>query len=649
VRLGVELVEARHGIPGALAGAVDAQSLADEADRLQRYLVGKFRDREAVKLLLSPVEVLTPAFVQALAAAGRRGPLALFLDSYERTGLFLDDWLLKVLNEDYGRLPVGLVITIAGRDPLDAFKWSPNHGVLADVLLTRFSEVEARQLLASWGTTDERIVEKVLERSGRLPLFVDMLAQQRPADPAAVDVSSPAAVKWFLDSVDPARRALAVSAALPRVVDEDVLRVLVEDGEDPRALFGWLCSLTPMIEQAPGRYRYHEMVHTPMLRLERGQSPARWCEQHRQLAELYRSRRTARVEPDAWDDESWRALRLEEAYHRLCAQAPGALPKALRGVLHACGEQVGAAAPWIQAIAQAGQDAGDTAAHKWAQRLVNAQLRQDNPSLALVELLLNSADLDTSARSEAHRLRGRERRRSGKYEMALANYNRALSMDSGNHTAYAGRAVTYQAMGRHDDALVDYNRAIELNSTNAGVITARGETYEAMGRYDDALADRSRAIELDPTNARAITARGETYRMMGRYDAALADHAHAIELDPDSGMAYLCSALAWCSKADEGEAAAALVAAVRLLERAAGADKSTADDDLGLMLCRAAQLDFDGAHRLAARLLDRKLDRWQLANVRRVLGELADVPGMDRAQINTLKVRLELADDDTTE
>jgi tetratricopeptide (TPR) repeat protein len=533
VRVGVESLRTVPGV-GGLAAAVDADALADQADRLRSFLGAKFRDHEAVRMLLSPVEVLTPTFVRELAAVGSRRPVALFLDTYERTGVFLGDWLLAVLEGRYGDLPADMVITIAGRAPLDTSAWSPYLGVLVDVPLAPFSEVEARQLLAGRGIADERVVEVILTLSGRLPLLMAMLAEHRPDDPEAVGDPSGDAVERFLKwESDPVRRALAVSAALPRVVNEDVLRALVEDEPDPRTLFTWLRSLSFVSHQA-GRCQYHAVVRSAMLRLERGQSPTRWAERHQRLADLYRGWRTALSPSDAWGDAGWRANRLEETYHLLCAQAPGALDEALRAVLRVCGRRL-AVAPWGQAIAQAEEDAGSAATRGWGRRLAQALLNPDSSVIAVVELLLTSADLDGSERAEAVRIRGRERREGGEYELALADFSRALELDSGNEEAWAGRGQTYLLMGRNDDALTDLTHALELDPADDWAIARRGETYRRMGRYDEALTDFARAIELNPTYGWAIALRGETYQQMGRYEDALADFARAIELNPANG------------------------------------------------------------------------------------------------------------------
>jgi tetratricopeptide (TPR) repeat protein len=73
--------------------------------------------------------------------------------------------------------------------------------------------------------------------------------------------------------------------------------------------------------------------------------------------------------------------------------------------------------------------------------------------------------------------------------------------------------------GRYDQALAVFDRAIELDAADAGAFAGRGHTYLAMGRYDQALADFNRALELDPDDedyALAIASRGQTFRAMKR-------------------------------------------------------------------------------------------------------------------------------------
>jgi hypothetical protein len=85
------------------AAVLDDPAVIEGADRLRKYLADRLRSHEDVRLLLSPTEVLSPLFAQDLADIGQQRQLALFLDTYERTGSFLDPWLLAMLDGDrYG-------------------------------------------------------------------------------------------------------------------------------------------------------------------------------------------------------------------------------------------------------------------------------------------------------------------------------------------------------------------------------------------------------------------------------------------------------------------------------------------------------------------------------------------------------------------
>ena len=89
-------------------------------------------------------------------------------------------------------------------------------------------------------------------------------------------------------------------------------------------------------------------------------------------------------------------------------------------------------------------------------------------------------------------------------------------------------------MGRYDEALADFNRAIELDPSSAWAIAGRGETYRAWGATTTRWLTSTAPSNSTPSDAWAIAIRGQTYRAMGRYDEALADFNRAIELDPSS-------------------------------------------------------------------------------------------------------------------
>jgi len=539
VRMGLHAAHAVPGV-GGLADSVNADTLAAQTDQLRVFLGKKFRRHEDVRLLLSPLDVLTPALVHDLAQAGRRGVLTLFFDTYEQTGPVLDGWLRSVLDGTYGDLPEELVVTIAGRSPLDTGGWAPYLGVMAEVPLEPFTDTEARQFLVERGIKDDRVIQVILSVSGRLPLLLATLAENQPTDPDLVGDPSGDAVERFLKwEPNPVRRTLAIAAALPRIVNEDVLAVLLppDDGEEPGRLFAWLRSL-PFITDNAGRCQYHDVVRTAMIRLERRQSPVRWKERHRTLAAAYSGWRLDHCPQDAWEDPAWRSLRLEETYHLLCADPGIALDGALGEVVRACASQPAAAAQWAQAITGAGHDADADLPRAVGQRLEEAlRLNPEEAMVACLGVVLSEGRLPTDLLALALHARGRALYYLDREEEALTDLNKAIALVPDDSAFLADRGETYRWLGRHEEAFADFDRAIELDPDNAGAIASRGDTYEQMGRYQEALADFDRAIELNPDYSWAIASRGETYQQMGRYHEALADFDRAIELNPDYSWA----------------------------------------------------------------------------------------------------------------
>ena len=537
VRIGLHAARAVPGV-GGLADAADAAALAKQADRFRKFLGTKFRSHQDVAMLLSPAQALTPVFVEELATIGRRKALGLFFDTYERTGPILDEWLIALLAGRYGALPSNLIIAIAGRSPVDTGRWAPYLVTLVDIPLVPFTEVEARQFLAKEQINDERVVEVMLAVSGRLPLLLATLAKNRPRDAAHIGDPSGDAVERFLKwETDERRRVLAVAAALPRSVNEDILAVLTRDSHDSTDLFAWLRA-QPFVTHVAGCCHYHEVVRGAMIRVARRQSPVRWREQQRSLAARHQAWRREISEQDAWGDPRWREHRLEETYHQVCAEGATALPDALRVLVQAGSAGEAVRGQWAQMLVQAGTDAAAAAVQGWGKRLTSA-LVTDDAETAFFSLLSGSTDVPATVRTEALRCRGRANRDSGRYDEALSDFNRVINFDPDHQWAIAGRGETYRLASRYDEALTDFSRAIDLDPDDDWALVSRGQTYLALNRYDEALTDFGRAIDLRPDYDWAIAQRGETYRLADRYEEALTDFCRAVDLDPDYAWAII--------------------------------------------------------------------------------------------------------------
>ncbi|WP_250306625.1 tetratricopeptide repeat protein, partial [Streptomyces sp. A 4/2] len=491
---------------GAIAGAMDPQQVARTADRARAALSTRLRSPEDVQLVMSPLRVLTPVFLEDLAAVARRRPLlVLFFDVYERTGPVLDQWLSDVLvGEEYGELPGNVVAVLSGQSVLNAGCWGDHLDLVDKLALDVFTDDEARRLLATRGITDQSVIEVILQLSGRLPVLVDLLAQTRPDTVDAVGDPSDTAVERFLKwESDPHHRNAALACALPLQLDEDLFRSIVP--EPTADDYAWLRGL-PFVTGEAGRCRFHDVVRTSMLRLQRTQSPTRWQQQHTTIADAYRQRRHAHQEglptDERWEDPAWREHQLNETYHRLCADPHRALTSTLQQAVRACVQGAGVLRRWAQVLAQAAHDTDNPSLSAWADRL-NSPTAEPSDEDALVNALtqlIKAPGLTAGDLALVYAVRGREHRDSGRYEQALTDYNHAFDLGHHRQRIYYGRGVTHFLTGQLDDALTDLAQAIELDPTDAWAITNRGVTHRLTGQYDDALTDYNHAIELDPTS-----------------------------------------------------------------------------------------------------------------------------------------------------
>jgi len=72
-------------------------------------------------------------------------------------------------------------------------------------------------------------------------------------------------------------------------------------------------------------------------------------------------------------------------------------------------------------------------------------------------------------------------------------------------------------------ALADFDKAISLDSNNPRAYSSRGEFYLIQKNYRQAIADTSQAIRLNSKDGYAFNIRSEAYRRLGEIDKAKAD------------------------------------------------------------------------------------------------------------------------------
>src|SRR5262249_39030085 len=126
----------------------------------------------------------------------------------------------------------------------------------------------------------------------------------------------------------------------------------------------------------------------------------------------------------------------------------------------------------------------------------------------------------------------------------LAPYNAAIATTEAGGDVKAQAAAYYERgnvqldQGDNQAAIADYTKALTLDSTNARAFNNRALAYAALGKADQALADYAAAIRIDPTYTRAYQNRLHLLEQRGDLKAMAADYERLAQLDPKNAADY---------------------------------------------------------------------------------------------------------------
>lgn len=148
----------------------------------------------------------------------------------------------------------------------------------------------------------------------------------------------------------------------------------------------------------------------------------------------------------------------------------------------------------------------------------------DEVAIEACTQIIDGAGVSAHLMALALHNRGYRYQESGRHELALADYERAIVLNPRDEMTFDNRGLLYRAMGQHDLALDDFTHALEINPRFARVLLNRGNLYRDQGDLERALADYDRAAELRPREARFQNGRCWT-RVMRDIDREIAREA----------------------------------------------------------------------------------------------------------------------------
>ncbi|MCB1723818.1 MAG: PEP-CTERM system TPR-repeat protein PrsT [Gammaproteobacteria bacterium] len=141
----------------------------------------------------------------------------------------------------------------------------------------------------------------------------------------------------------------------------------------------------------------------------------------------------------------------------------------------------------------------------------------------LLEELPTSLDLPDVQKADLLAMRGNAHLALGEVDQAVAEYDAALELHSGNPTARLGKAQVLLANGQHDEALEQLNQVLIENPGHVESRLVRGDLLRRMQRLNDAEIDYAQAVEKAPNNPRARIGMALVHIAQRNIDAARKD------------------------------------------------------------------------------------------------------------------------------
>jgi adenylate cyclase len=139
----------------------------------------------------------------------------------------------------------------------------------------------------------------------------------------------------------------------------------------------------------------------------------------------------------------------------------------------------------------------------------------------------------------------------GQHEKAIAEYERAVSLNPNAAGAHAWLGVALNSVGRPDEAIASFKKAMRLSPISpAWFFMSLGLSYRMVGRYEDSIAAYKKALDRRPDALRTHIGLTATYSQAGRLDEARAQAAEVLRVQPKFSLKRYAKRLTFKDKAE---------------------------------------------------------------------------------------------------
>jgi serine/threonine-protein kinase len=147
---------------------------------------------------------------------------------------------------------------------------------------------------------------------------------------------------------------------------------------------------------------------------------------------------------------------------------------------------------------------------------------------------------------------------------AIASCTRAAQIDSSLAPVHVALGRTQMDTGKLDLAVQEFQRALDLNPRNSDALSGLAGVYERQGRFAEAEKTYQRAIALRSDYWEGYNRLADFYLRQKRPAEAEAQLKHVIEITPDNWVGYVNMGVALISQNKYDESAQAFEKSIQL-------------------------------------------------------------------------------------
>lgn len=162
---------------------------------------------------------------------------------------------------------------------------------------------------------------------------------------------------------------------------------------------------------------------------------------------------------------------------------------------------------------------------------------QKGDPAAAVELIGKVVDLYPGV-ADFHGNLGAAWHALGRFDLAIACYEKALSIESKFPEAEYNLGNALKDLGRFAEAVARYRRALVLKADYPDAHNNLGVVLQTLGKPAEAIGHYQQALALNPDYAEACNNLGNALRDQGRLDEAVAAYRQALRSRPDFPEAH---------------------------------------------------------------------------------------------------------------